>query len=226
MIAATSRAAAPSAARPRRALALTLLVATVVLAACPGSERRAAAPRGADSASLASASSAAAAPRPSTPPFSEISPESAAADRAARAALPSSLASALALDAYLSDRYIARTPGAECLVQSPAGAVEERRRVHLRLPDGSALVVFARVDTAERAVRRVEIMRNPVGSEQIAFTLDGEGDVTNVIRWPDRGRGKAVSALHPSGGPLPRALRSVARRLWTLKCPANGPAAG
>lgn len=129
------------------------------------------------------------------------------------------------MDRSVTDRAIARTPGAECMVQGQSTGTEERRRLHMRLADGSALVLFARVDTAERAVRRVEFMRNPVGEEQIAFTLDGDGDVATVIRWPDRGHGKAQSATHPGGGPLPRVLRSFARRLWTLSCPAHGPTA-
>jgi hypothetical protein len=110
------------------------------------------------------------------------------------------------------------------MVQSRASGTEASRRVHLRLGDGSSLVVFARVDTAAHDVRRVEIMRNPVRDEQMAFTLDGDGDVATVIRWPDRGHGRAESAEHPRGGPLPRVLRSFARRLWTLNCPAKGPA--
>lgn len=111
------------------------------------------------------------------------------------------------------------------MVQSLSSAREERRRVHIRLPDHSSLVLFARVDTAARAVHRVEFMRNPVGDEQVAATLDGDGDVATVIRWPDRGHGMAQSAVHPGGGPLPRVLRSFARRLWTLQCPAHGPKA-
>lgn len=164
-------------------------------------------------------------PRAATPPFGVTPAADSAADREARAALPPLLASALDVDRSLTDRAIARTPGAECMVQSQSSGTEERRRVHIRLPDRSSLVLFARVDTAERAVRRVEFMRNPVGDEQIAFTLDGEGDVATVIRWPERGHGKAQSAVHPSGGPLPRVLRSFARRMWTLKCPAEGPKA-
>jgi hypothetical protein len=157
-----------------------------------------------------------------SPPFATAAAETTAADREARAALPPLLASALDVDRYLTDRYVSRTPGAECMVQSQSAGTEERRRLHLRLGDGSAFVLFARVDTAARDVRRVEIMRNPVGEEQVAFTLDGDGDVTTVIRWPERGHGKAQPATHPAGGPLPRVLRSFARTLWTLQCPAKG----
>ena len=207
----------------RRACAAAALLVLVLTAGCTergGGHARAGA---GDAARPETAASASSAPRPSGPPFSVVAPESAAADREARRALPPALASALAVDDALTDRYIARTPGAECMVQSQTSGTEERRRVHLRLGDGSSFVVFARVDTAERAVRRIEIMRNPVGDEQIAFTLDGEGDVATVIRWPERGHGRAESAEHPRSGPLPRVLRSFARRLWTLKCPAKGP---
>ena len=197
------------------------LGALAILASCTGSERTPTVRSAA--ADTSTTPTAASTPRPESPSFGATPPADSTADREARAALPPLLASALDVDRSLTDRAIASTPGAECMVQSQSTGTEERRRVHLRLPDRSSLVIFARVDTAERAVRRVEFMRNPVGDEQIAFTLDGEGDVATVIRWPERGHGKAQSAVHPSGGPLPRVLRSFARRLWTLTCPAHGP---
>ncbi|MFL5578139.1 MAG: hypothetical protein ACJ79S_19480, partial [Gemmatimonadaceae bacterium] len=154
-----------------------------------------------------------------------VAADSAAGDSAARDALPPALAAPLAVEPYLADHYVAATTGGDCVVQEAAAAPELRRRVHLRLPDSSALVVFARADTGTLELRRVEVVRNPVGDEQLGFVWDSDGDRTTEVRWPARGRGHPETVPYPRGGPLPRALRALGRRLLTLACPAAGPPA-
>ena len=166
----------------------------------------------------------------------------AAADlRAALAALPPALAEPLAIAPYLSDRWIARTPGAECTVPDSGGA-GVRRRVRERLPDSSALVVYVRgpeppaerdddaawhlferppVDTG--AVQRVEIVRRARDGVQIGFVWDAPRGRASVVRWPAAGGYRAEESLHPRNSALTPALVAAGRRVLTLRCPASGP---
>jgi len=142
----------------------------------------------------------------------------AAADSAARATLPPSLAEPLAVDAYLTDAYIAATPGASCVVQSAPGASDVRRRVRAPLPDSSLIIAYVRAGAGDAELRRVELLRRSYEREQIGFVWDSQDDEPSVVRWP-YGLGRAPErALHPRGGPLPRVLRAMGRRLLTLRC--------
>ena len=153
-----------------------------------------------------------------------IAADSAAGDRTALEALPGPLQGVLRLEPYLTDRYIAATPGAECRVLGdslPDVLVAERRRVRLRLPDSSAVVVFARVDREGATLRRVEVVRRPLGGDQLGFIWDGEDDVTTEVRWPAGPRGRTETARQPRSSPMPRAVRALGRRLLELRCPAG-----
>ena len=164
-------------------------------------------------------------PPPSTADLrDQVAVDSAAADLAALDALPGPLQGVLRLEPYLTDRYIAATPGAECRVLGdslPDVLVAERRRVRLRLPDSSAVVVFARVDREGATLRRVEVVRRPLGGDQLGFIWDDEDDVTTEVRWPAGPRGRTETARQPRSSPMPRAVRALGRRLLELRCPAG-----
>ena len=166
---------------------------------------------------------------------------SAAELRAALAALPPALAEPLAIAPYLSDRWIARTPGAECTIPD-SGAAGVRRRVRMRLPDSSALVVYARGidDSAETdrdaawhvferapadtaSIQRVEIVRRARDGVQIGFVWDAPRGRASVVRWPAAGGYRAEESLHPRNSALTPALVAAGRRVLTLRCPAHGP---
>ena len=152
--------------------------------------------------------------------------DSAAGDSAALATLPPSLQSVLRLEPWLTDRHIARTPDAECRTLGdslPDVLVAERRRVRLRLPDSSAVVVFARADRESATLRRVEVVRRPPDDEQRGFIWNDDGDQTVEVRWPEGPYGRMETAPQPRGGPVPRALRALGRRVLVLTC---GDAAG
>ena len=150
-----------------------------------------------------------------------VAADSLAGDSAALAALPAALQPVLRLERYLTDRWIAGTPDAECLVLGdslPDVLVAERRRVRLRLPDSSAVVVFARADREGATLRRVEVVRRPTSDEQLGFVWDAAGDETTEVRWPAGPRGRMETARQPRGGPVPRALRALGRRVLALSC--------
>lgn len=146
--------------------------------------------------------------------------DSAPGDSAALATLPPSLQSVLRLEPYLTDRHIAATPDAECRTLGdslPDVLVAERRRVRLRLPDSSAVVVFARADRESATLRRIEVVRR-LDDEQRGFIWRDDGDATVEVRWPDGPHGRMETAPQPRGGPVPRALRALGRRVLVLTC--------
>lgn len=147
--------------------------------------------------------------------------DSAAGDRAALAALPPTLQQVLRLEPYLDDAYIRGTPAAECRVLDadlPERLRAERRRVRLRLPDSSAVVVYVRAAAGGAALERVEIVRRPMGGDQLGFIWDASDDATLEVRWPPELRGGTEAASQPHGGPVPRAVRALGRRALTLDC--------
>ena len=175
-----------------------------------------------------------------TPPVRDR--DAAAAElRAALTALPPALAEPLAVAPYLNDRWIARTPGAECTVPD-AGKEGVRRRVHARLPDASALVVYVRAaeppaetdrdaawhvferePTDTNGIERVEIVRRARDGTQLGFVWDAPRGRASVVRWPADGGYRAEESLHPRTSPLTPALVAAGRRVLTLRCPAHGP---
>lgn len=140
-------------------------------------------------------------------------------DSAALAALPPRLQDALRLERHLTDSVIAASPDDSCRIlpaRTPAAALSERRQVHLRLPDSSAVVMFVRAEANGAGLERVEIARNPVGGEQLGWVWDVRKDETIEARWPRGPRGSIESAPQPRGGPIPRAVRALGRRVLAL----------
>lgn len=195
-----------SAARPAARRALALLVAAVLAAgACDAGD-------------------ASEPPRTLADLRARVAADSAAGDSAALATLPPALQRVLRLEPYLTDRYVAATPDADCLLLGdsvPDVVLAERRRVHLRLPDSSAVVVFVRADRDGATVRRVEVVRNPVDGQQLGFIWDGSDDVTLEVRWPNGVAARPETARQPRGSPIPRALRALGRRALALTCPPD-----
>lgn len=147
--------------------------------------------------------------------------DSAAGDRAALVALPPALQQVLRLEPYLDDAYLRATPSASCLVLDadlPERLRAERRRVRMRLPDSSAVVVYVRAAAGSAALERVEIVRRPPDGEQLGFIWDSADDGTLEVRWPAELRGGTEAAPQPRGGPVPRAVRALGRRVLTLDC--------
>lgn len=205
MVLASRRPRPPSlcaARRGRRAALSTVLAAAGLLAACDHGDAHE--PRGV--AELRAM----------------VAADSAAGDSAALASLPPALQPVLRLEPYLTAAYLAATPDAECLVLGDDDArltlPVERRRVRLRLPDSSALVVYVRADPASAALRLVQIVRNPVDGQQRGYIWEGESDATVEARWPRSGRGRPEHAPQPRGGPVPRAVRALGRRVLALPC--------
>jgi len=152
-----------------------------------------------------------------------VAADSLSGDSAALATLPAPLQEVLRLEPYLTNDWIARESGAECLILGdslPDVLVEERRRVRLRLPDSSAVVVFARADRSGATLRRVEVVRR-LADEQLGFIWDAAEDETKEVRWPTGPGGRTEAARQPRGSPVPRALRALGRRVITLACPAG-----
>lgn len=145
--------------------------------------------------------------------------DSAAGDSAALAALPPRLRQAMGIERHLTDSAIAASPGDSCRIlpaRTPAAALSERRQVHLRLPDSSAVVMFVRADADGAGLERVEVVRNPVDGQQLGWVWDARDDDTIEARWPRGPRGFIESAPQPRGGPIPRAVRALGRRVLAL----------
>lgn len=147
--------------------------------------------------------------------------DSAAGDRAALSTLPPRLQEVLRLEPYLDDAYLRETPGAECReldATLPERLRAERRRVRMRLPDSSAVVVYVRAAAGSAMLERVEIVRRPLHGEQLGFIWDAANDQTVEVRWPAERRGRTEVAPQPRGGPVPRAVRALGRRVLGLTC--------
>ncbi len=149
----------------------------------------------------------------------QVFADSAAGDSVALAALPSRLRRAMGIERHLTDSAIAASPEDSCRIlrpRTPAAALSERRQVHLRLPDSSAVVMFVRAEADGAALERVEIVRNPVDGEQLGWVWDARKDETIEARWPRGPSGFIERAPQPRGGPIPRAVRALGRRVLAL----------
>lgn len=180
--------------------------------------------------------------------FARLAADSAPGDAAALAALPPLLAPLFAVDAALAAADAAPdvapdpTPGAARDARRSAGraarglratcqqleaptAPRERRRLLARAP-GDTFVLFARADRATGALDRVELLRRQGGAGARGFIWEARTDTLRLIEWPPERRGRAEETVLPRGGPEPRALRGLGRRLLTLPCPERLDATG
>jgi hypothetical protein len=184
----------------------TLLVVVATIGACDGRADR-------DRAFAAVLGS-----RRTTP--ASLLADSAAGDSAALRSLPPALQDALDVGDALSPAALRDTAQARC--DQLRGAPNELRpRLRAKLPDGTALVLFARADQPGGTLRRVELVRRTANGGQRGFIWRADEDETSSVEWPF-GRGEAPeTTVLPRGGPVPRALRALGRRLLVLPCGAS-----
>jgi hypothetical protein len=142
--------------------------------------------------------------------------DSARADSVALASLPPALADAFGVRAVLTPEALRDTASVRCELLAPPNAMEPRRRLRARLADSSRTVLFVRASRGD-TIRRVELVRRERGGEQRGFIWDAATDTVQSIVWRVGARRPEVSTL-PRGGPVPRALRALGRRLLALPC--------
>ena len=160
-------------------------------------------------------------PPPPAAPSAQLA-DSAAGDSAAFATLPPALQRDLDVRAVLTPAALRDTARVRC-DRLPGGAAGElRHRLRARLGGGTALVVFVRADSATGALRRVEVVRRERGRGQRGFIWNTPDETTSV-EWPAGRHTAPEAAPLPRGGPAPRALRGLGRRLLALPCPPAPP---
>lgn len=154
-------------------------------------------------------------------PFLAMRADSALADSAAFAALPAALRPLL-------DVRTAIAPGAadtlalhECIQMDGRAPEELRRRLQLRFADSSAAVLYAIAHRESGALARVEFLRRTPRAGQRGFIWDGQRDRTTSVWWFETPRGLSRRGERgdlPRGGPVPRAIRALARQLLVASC--------
>jgi hypothetical protein len=188
----------------RRPVAAAWLLATSV-AACDTPARPASAP----------STDGAAAPRPRAA-VTQLA-DSAAGDSAALASLPPRLAAEFGVRDLLTADALRDSTRVSCRHLDAPAEPEERRRLRAVLDDSARVVLFARADRDSATLRRVELVRRRANGIQRGFIWNGETDVVQTLEWPRGARAPEVADL-PRGGPVPRALRALGRRLLVLPC--------
>ena len=154
-------------------------------------------------------------------PYERLVADSAAADSAAFATLPSGLSTLLDLRPLLTPSALDSLPLAECVVLAEGRPEEIRRRLKLRLSDSTVVVLYASADAMSGSLARVEFLRRTPHEGQRGLIWDRERDHTSSMWWTESGRGvrqRAERGGIPRGGPVPRAVRALARRLFTIPC--------
>lgn len=160
-------------------------------------------------------------------PFERLALDSAAADSAAFEALPTGLDAWLDVRSLLTDSAAAGVPFAKCVELEPRDAGLHRRRLQLRLPDTTAIVLYAVADESSGTLDRVEFIRRTPRQGQRGLVWDAARDRTlstwwNETRW---GLSRRVERGEiPRGGPVPRSMRALGRRLFLLHCPLDDAA--
>lgn len=154
-------------------------------------------------------------------PFDRLIVDSAAADAAAFAGLPKGLSELLDIRHEMTPEGLESLPSAECVVMEPNRQGELRRRLNLRLADSASVVLYATADDSSGTLARVEFIRRTPRKGQRGLIWEAERDHTQSMWWtePERGVRRRVDRGNiPRGGPVPRALRALGRRLITLPC--------
>lgn len=155
--------------------------------------------------------------RPSPGGRAEAAADSALGDSAALASLPPTLARELGIGAVLTDVALADTAVVRCEPMS-TGDGAARRRLRGRLADGSHAVLFVRARRRDGALQRVELVRRDSSASQRGFIWDAAHDDVQSVVWARAGAPRPETTTMPRGGPLPRGLRALGRRLLALQC--------
>lgn len=145
--------------------------------------------------------------------------DTAQADSAAFAALPSSLQAVLDIRRVFDPPFAGDTALAWCQPMGTAEAPEIRRRMRIRLGDTLA-ILFVRADRETGELRRVELVRRALtGGAQTGFTWEGSEDRTTEVTWVADHPSATESASIPRGSPAHRAIQALGRRLLASPCP-------
>ncbi len=161
-------------------------------------------------------------------PFVALAADSASGDSAAFDALPASLRALFSVRSVIGAVATDSLPLYEC-IQLPGRDDEVRRRLQLRLRDSSAAVLYAVADRAAGSLQRVEFLRRIPLQGQRGFIWDHQRDRTTSVWWFEGARGisrREERGDLPRGGPVPRAVRGLARQLFVVPCAdssANSP---
>lgn len=154
-------------------------------------------------------------------PFERLAVDSAAADSAAFESLPHGLSELLDLRDVLTEEGLAEATSVSCVPLGTDRSGEVRRRLSLRLHDSSTVILFAVADDSSGSLDRVEFLRRHPGQGQRGLTWEADRDRTSSTWWAEPGRGarrRLDRGAIPRGGPVPRVLRALGRRLLTLPC--------
>lgn len=154
-------------------------------------------------------------------PFAALRTDSAVADSSAFEALPVALRPLLdvrsAIDAAAADTLSLH----ECIQMDGRAPEELRRRLQLRFADSSAAVLYAIADRRSGMLSRVEYLRRTPRAGQRGFIWDAQRDRTTSVWWFETARGlsrRGERGELPRGGPVPRAIRALARQLLVVPC--------
>lgn len=162
-------------------------------------------------------------------PFVALAADSAPGDSAAFDALPASLRALFSVRSVIGAAAGDSLPLHECIQMPGRRDDEVRRRLQLRLRDSSAAVLFAVADRATGSLERVEFLRRIPYQGQRGFIWDRRRDRTTSVWWFEGASGisrREERGDLPRGGPVPRAVRGLARQLFVAPCAdssANSP---
>jgi hypothetical protein len=159
-------------------------------------------------------------------PFERLVADSASADSAAFASLPPALDGWLDVREFLTDSARATLPIAQCQELEPIDAGLHRRQIRMRMADNTVVVLYAVADRANGALDRVEFIRRTPRNGQRGLVWESARDRTLSTWWNETSWGlsrRVERGEIPRGGPVPRAMRALGRRLFVLPCEAASP---
>ncbi|MHB1297989.1 MAG: hypothetical protein ACYC0B_05605 [Gemmatimonadaceae bacterium] len=154
-------------------------------------------------------------------PIERLVADSAVADSAAFASLPSALTTLLDIRTVLTPQALAAPARAQCSTLAEFRHGEERRRLRVVMPDSGTVILYAAADEGSGALSRVEFVRRTPGAGQRGLVWNARLDATSSMWWSEPRRGgerQAERGNIPRGGPVPRVLRALGRQLLTLPC--------
>lgn len=151
-------------------------------------------------------------------PFEQLAVDSAAADSAAFATLPTPLLEFLDVREAMA---ALPTENLRCAELPSRREHELRRRLRFRFENRSSGVLYVVADDVTGSVTRVEFIRRIPERGQRGLIWDGERDRTTSTWWNEASWGlsrRVERGEIPRGGPVPRALRGLGRQLLLLPC--------
>lgn len=154
--------------------------------------------------------------------YARLAIDSALADSSAFTALPRRLRALL--DVRPAIEHVATPmplPLHECIQYPGEASGQVRRRLQLRFPDSSAVVLFAVAREQDGALERVEFIRRTPREGQRALTWEAQRDRTISVWWFEYPIGRIRREERgeiPRGSPVPRAVRALGRQLLVAPC--------